>query len=42
MNPLTGRTSSIGDHETDNGQYNVSGVTEWRTWLRDDGKKRND
>ncbi len=27
MNPFTGRTSSIGDHETDNGQYNVSGVT---------------
>jgi GT2 family glycosyltransferase len=27
MNPYTGRTSSIGDHETDNGQYNVSGVT---------------
>jgi GT2 family glycosyltransferase len=27
MNPFTGRTSSIGDHETDRGQYNVSGVT---------------
>jgi GT2 family glycosyltransferase len=27
MNPFTGRTSSIGDHETDNGQYNISGVT---------------
>jgi GT2 family glycosyltransferase len=27
MNPFTGRTFSIGDHETDNGQYSVSGVT---------------
>jgi hypothetical protein len=27
MNPFTGRTSSVGDHETDNGQYDVSGVT---------------
>jgi GT2 family glycosyltransferase len=27
MNPFTGRTSSIGDHERDNGQYNISGVT---------------
>jgi len=27
MNPFTGRTSSIGDHEMDNGQYNVSGAT---------------
>jgi hypothetical protein len=27
MNPFTGRTSSIGDHETDKGQYNVSGTT---------------
>ena len=27
MNPFTGRTSSIGDHETDNGQYDVSGIT---------------
>jgi len=27
MNPFTGRTSSIGDHEMDNGQYNLSGVT---------------
>ncbi len=27
MNPLTGRTFSIGDHETDNGQYDVAGIT---------------
>jgi GT2 family glycosyltransferase len=27
MNPFTGRTSSIGDHESDNGQYNISSVT---------------
>jgi hypothetical protein len=27
MNPFTGRTFSIGDHEADNGQYNVSGTT---------------
>jgi GT2 family glycosyltransferase len=27
MNSFTGRTSSIGDHEIDNGQYDVSGVT---------------
>ena len=27
MNPFTGRTFSIGDHETDNGQHNISGVT---------------
>jgi GT2 family glycosyltransferase len=27
MNPFTGRTSSIGDHETDLGQYDLSGVT---------------
>jgi GT2 family glycosyltransferase len=27
MNPFTGRTSSIGDLETDNGQYNISGAT---------------
>jgi GT2 family glycosyltransferase len=27
MNPFTGRTSSIGDHETDTGQYNISGAT---------------
>jgi GT2 family glycosyltransferase len=27
MNPYTGRTSTIGDMETDNGQYNISGPT---------------
>lgn len=27
MSPFTGRTSSVGDHETDNGQYDVSGAT---------------
>jgi GT2 family glycosyltransferase len=27
MNPYTGRTFSIGDHETDNGQYNTPGIT---------------
>ncbi|HEV3221810.1 MAG TPA: glycosyltransferase family 2 protein [Puia sp.] len=27
MNPYTGRTSAIGDHEPDNGQYNISGIT---------------
>ncbi len=27
MNPFTGRTSTIGDHESDHGQYNVSGYT---------------
>ena len=28
MNPYTGRTATIGDHEPDNGQYNHSGVTD--------------
>jgi GT2 family glycosyltransferase len=27
MNPFTGRTFSIGDHETDEGQYNTPGAT---------------
>jgi len=27
MNPFTGRTFSVGDRETDNGQYDLSGVT---------------
>jgi GT2 family glycosyltransferase len=27
MNPYTGRTSAIGDHEPDKGQYNISGIT---------------
>jgi GT2 family glycosyltransferase len=27
MNPLTGRTTTVGDHEIDKGQYNHSGVT---------------
>lgn len=27
MNPYTGRTSSIGDLEPDDGQYNISGIT---------------
>jgi GT2 family glycosyltransferase len=27
MNPFTGRTSTIGDRQTDHGQYNVSGPT---------------